>query len=222
MRRFCTFRPGVLLVLLLGVVAALVPWSSAHGAPAQAQTITVALTDTKVVTFDQPASHVAVYWQGNPSARVTLAYSTDGVAFDRPVDAGRDDAGQELDDGMTYGAVHAADGVVAVRVTTNAPLSRLSVVAMPSEGSRAFRAIQAAEFGFEYEQPTVIPRAVWGADPLYLSWAPRFYPASKVIVHHTSDNIRPTGRRSTTRRWFERSTTITRLPRTGATSPTIS
>jgi hypothetical protein len=178
--------------LLLGLVAVFAVVSPAYGAAAQPQTMTVAVTNVSTVTFTQPADHVAVYWTGNPNARVTLAFSSDGTDFGRPVDAGRDDAGSELRNGMTYGAVQAVDGVVAVRVTTDVPLAQLTVVAMPRDGTVASRVVAAAELDpLEYEdaQPTVIPRAAWGADAAYLSWAPRFYPAHKVIVHHTSDNI---------------------------------
>lgn len=189
MRRLFVWR---IVSLVLGLVAALAVVSPAYGAAAQPQTTTVAVTNVSTITFAQPADHVAVYWPGNPDARVTLAFSSDGTDFGRPVDAGRDDAGPEAHDGMTYGAVQAVDGVVAVRVTTDVPLAQLTAVAMPREGSVASRLVSAAELApLEYEdaQPVVIPRAVWGADPAYLSWAPRFYPAKKVIVHHTSDNI---------------------------------
>ena len=43
------------------------------------------------------------------------------------------------------------------------------------------------------DQPTVISRAGWNADSKYLNWAPEFYPAKKIIVHHTADNITATG-----------------------------
>ena len=147
----------------------------------------------KTVAFARPADHVTVHWAGNPDARVTLAFSSDGTSFGSPVDAGRDDAGEERNNGTTYSAVHATGDAVAVRITTDVPLWEVTVVAMPAGGEAGARLFAAAEPSpfevFGAGQPEVIPRTSWGADPAHLSWAPRFYPANKVIVHHTSDNI---------------------------------
>lgn len=211
MRRLCVY--GMVLVLT-GLLAIFVAAPPAYGstaetdaAAAQAEKITVTVTDVTTVSLTGPAAHVAIYWPGNSDARVDLAFSSNGVDFGPPVNAGRDDAGQEREEGVTYGAVHAVDGVVAVRVTTDVPLSRLTVVAIPCDacagtflaaaGARlaapgTFLAAAGESDPFylsDAVQPVVISRAAWGANAAYLSWAPRFYPATKVIVHHTSDNI---------------------------------
>ena len=84
------------------------------------------------------------------------------------------------------------DGVIAVRVTTNVPLAQLSVVAMPPDGSVGVHLVAAAELPPRCSKSTSrwSSRGPSGARILlYLSWAPRFYPPTKVIVHHTSDNI---------------------------------
>jgi len=130
MRRFSAYG---IVSLLLGLMALVATASPAYGSVAQPQTTTVAVTDVRTITLAQPAAHIAVYWSGSPDARVTLAFSSDGTNFGPLVDAGRDDAGQELHNGMTYGAVHAVDGAVAVRVTTDVPLAQLTVVAIPPE-----------------------------------------------------------------------------------------
>ena len=176
-------------LLLLGLSVGPAAASPALAA-ARPQTTTVTVTDVTTVRFDRPAAHVAVYWSGSPDARVTLAFSSDGATFGGPVDAGRDDAGAEVRDGMTYGAVHAVEGVVAVRVASDVPVGQLTVVAMPSDGAAVPRLLLTAAFSPEEEgRPVVISRAGWGASSAYLTWAPRFYPPTKVIVHHTSDNI---------------------------------
>ncbi|MEJ7755939.1 MAG: N-acetylmuramoyl-L-alanine amidase [Nocardioidaceae bacterium] len=36
------------------------------------------------------------------------------------------------------------------------------------------------------DQPPVLSRDQWGADPQYMTWAPQFYPTKKLIVHHTA------------------------------------
>ena len=177
---------------------------------AQAEKVTVDITDAGTVTLTRTAAHLAVYWPGSPEAHVTLAFSSDGVDFGPPVDAGRDDAGLERHQGVTYGAVHAVDDAVALRITTDVPLRGLTVVALPAGAAAGTRLALAGSYlagagtslaaagepdpfdpfdTFDVAQPEVIPRAAWGANPAYLSWAPRFYPATKVIVHHTSDNI---------------------------------
>ena len=47
----------------------------------QPQTTTVTVTDAPTITLARPAAHVAVYWSGSPDARVTLAFSSDGMNF---------------------------------------------------------------------------------------------------------------------------------------------
>ena len=79
------------------------------------RTVTVAVTDVVTIAFAQPAEHVAAYWQAAPNASVTLAFSSDGVSFSEPVDAGRDNAEEEsTKEGITYGAVLTAGGAVGM------------------------------------------------------------------------------------------------------------
>jgi hypothetical protein len=216
-RRFSLYVAGA---LLLGLLAMLAPAPPADGAAAQAETVTVGVSGVKTITLAQPAAHVAVYWVGGENAHVTLAFSSDGTTFVQPIEAGRDDAGEELRNGKTYGAVHAAGGSVAVRVTTDTPLASLTVVGIPAGDDLMPGLLFAAEdFPDWYspadepsaeetpteetptepepapgiDQPTIITRTAWGADPLYLTWAPRFQPATKIIVHHTADGSNPDG-----------------------------
>ena len=184
----------VVLSLLLGALGVLaqVAVSTAYAVPTpgetQAETVTITVVDTATVTLTLPAEHVAAYWQGGENARVTLAFSSDGVNFGQPVDAGRDDAGGDLRSGMTYGAVLAGQGAIAVRVTTDTPLAQLNVIGIsPGESSASRLPALVTPAALEAGQPAVISRGGWGANPAYLNWAPRFYPAKKVIVHHTAD-----------------------------------
>lgn len=179
--------------LVLGVVGllALVSSSAAYAAPMQVEEITTAVNDVKTVTLARRAEHVAVYWEGNKNARVTLAFSSNGTSFGVSVDAGRDDAGNELRDGMTYGEVRAAEGAVAVRITTDVPLGHFHVVGMSFEDCAESRLARAGlPAGISASGPTVISRSGWSADPAYLNWAPQFYPAKKLILHHTANNIK--------------------------------
>ena len=167
---------------------------TAYAVPTRAEEVTATVIDVKTFTLARPAEHVAAYWQGRENARVTLAFSTDGANFGPPVDAGRDDAGDGRQNGLTYGAVLAADGAIAVRVTTDAPLASLTVIGMSSGGGVATRSASAeTRTAAAGDQPTIISRAAWGASSAYLNWAPEFYPAGKLIVHHTAENISVNG-----------------------------
>ena len=85
-------------------------------------------------TLERPAETVVAYWRGNPHADVRLAFSPDGTKFGPAEDAGRDEIGRARKDGTTYGALHSANGAVAVRVTTDRPVERLTVLGL-SDGS---------------------------------------------------------------------------------------
>lgn len=195
-RRFSIY---VVLALLLGALGVLAPVSvstayaavsTAYAVPTRAEKATVTVTDVKIVTLAQRADHVAAYWRGGKNAHVTLAFSSDGTNFGEPVDAGRDDVGEELQNGMTYGAVQVADGAIAVRVTTDVPLAQFNVIGISPGDRVASRLVSAgAPAAVAVDQPTVISRAGWNANPAYLNWAPQFYPAKKLVVHHTADNI---------------------------------
>ena len=149
--------------------------------------VTGAVARTRVVTLDRPAESVVAYWRGNPQAEVTLALSTDGETCGPEQDAGRDELGSERRDGTTYGALRSAHGAVAVRVTTDRPIARLTVLGL-SDGettTRSSAARPAAAAEAATTEPTVVARGTWGADPAYMTWAPQFHATKKLVVHHT-------------------------------------
>ncbi len=150
------------------------------------QQLTAAVTAPKVFTLARPADHVAVYWQGNPQARVSLAISTDGSRFAPAVAAGRDDLGAERHDGTTYGAVQDARGAVAVRVSSDRPLGRLTLLTMADGAQQTQTSLIPDSARAATDEPPVVSRAQWGADPQYMTWAPQFYATKKLIVHHTA------------------------------------
>jgi hypothetical protein len=151
------------------------------------------VTAAATVALARPATSVATYWQGHPDALVTLAFSSDGVHFGTPRSAGRDEMGEQRKNGTTYGALLSAPGAVAVRVSTDRPLARLTVLGLSdgvttTQGSTTSRTPAAASAATA--EPSIVSRGGWGADPAYMTWAPQFYPTRKLIVHHTatSDN----------------------------------
>ena len=153
--------------------------------------VTGKVSRTRVVSLERPADTVVAYWRGNPHADVRLAFSLDGTTFGRAEPAGRDEIGSARRDGTTYGALHSAKGAVAVRVTTDRPVARLTVLGL-SDGETTTRTttrrssaglLSAA--GAATTEPTVLSRGAWGADPTYMTWAPQFYATKKLVVHHT-------------------------------------
>ncbi len=149
-------------------------------------------------TFALPldASHVALHWPGQPHARILVAFSRDGVDFDPPVPVAHDefeDAGGHDEDEETYGSVMVAGGATAVRVTSDRPIPRVSVVAIDSRDTRPQAWSLAPTAAAATTQPGVISRAAWGADESLRFdasgkeiWPRRFHPVQKFIVHHTA------------------------------------
>ena len=146
-------------------------------------------------TFALPiaASHVALHWAGEASARVTVAFSRDGTTFGVPVEVGRDEIGEGRADGETYGNLLLAGGARFVRVTSDRPLAQLSILDLdassPGPTVRGAGPVVAAAVA----QPAVISRAGWGANESlrfdssgHELWVPVFQPIQKLIVHHTA------------------------------------
>jgi hypothetical protein len=176
------------------------PDPTARQVPMRAEQVVRAVSATTTVRLARPATTVAAYWRGNPHARVSLAFSSDGSHFATPRPAGRDEMGTERHDGTTYGALQTVGHAVAVRVTADRPIARLTVLGL-SDGAAdktattsghsasatqlTTSATTTATTATATPQPAVVSRAQWGADPAYMTWAPQFYTTKKLIVHHT-------------------------------------
>ncbi|WP_191907775.1 N-acetylmuramoyl-L-alanine amidase [Nocardioides cynanchi] len=166
--------------------------ATARQVPMRAEHVVRSVSGTTTVALTRPATTVAAYWKGNPSARVTLAFSRDGVHFGAPRAAGRDEMGLERRDGTTYGALQTVRGAVAVRVTTSQPIAHLTVLGLTDGAAASAPAARRASTTSATTatttataEPPVVSRAGWGADPALMTWAPQFYPTKKLIVHHT-------------------------------------
>jgi hypothetical protein len=182
---------AALLILLLGVLVVLTPTSvsstTTRVVPVRADEVTVALERARTVDLDLPAQHVAIYWQGNPRAQVTASFSSDGITFGRPVEAGRDETGEQRRDGTTYGAVLGASEAVRVRVHSDRPLARLTVLGMRDGDARTRTTVgNGAGAVAAATQPPVRRRSLWGADESLRSGTPSFARVRKLIVHHTA------------------------------------
>lgn len=173
-------------LLLVDVTAPVSVAAVDHATKIRAQHVTRAVDGVATFALAQRAGTVAAYWGGNPHAHVGLAFSSDGVHFGPAVAAGRDEIGTERADGTTYGALHTTDGAVAVRVSTDRPIARLTVLGLSDGTSRVTRTVRTpAAASAATDQPAVVSRGGWGADPSLMTWAPQFYATKKLIVHHT-------------------------------------
>jgi N-acetylmuramoyl-L-alanine amidase/Fibronectin type III domain len=138
--------------------------------------------------------HMAVHWRGTRDARVTVAVSRDGRSFGRPQRVVLDEVGEQRRNGETYGSVMPAVGVKALRVSSDRPLGRLTVLAIGDGQISVRRRWQlGGDSSASVQQPAVMSRAGWGADESLRfnadgsqKWPPEFHPVQKLIVHHTA------------------------------------
>ncbi len=159
-----------------------------------AREVSVALHRERVVELPIEASHVALHWRGQHDAALTVAFSADGVTFGPASEVEHDEVGEQRRNGETYGAVIAAGRIRFVRVTSDRPIARLTVLALNSDGSGGSSVgFGGATADAAVSQPSVITRAAWGADESLRfnadgteKWTPAFYPVQKLIVHHTA------------------------------------
>jgi hypothetical protein len=94
-------RPSTVLVLALALSGSGAIAAHSAEAPATAGVVPMraehavrSVSGDTTVTLAGPATTVAAYWKSNPHARVSLAFSRDGVHFGAPRPAGRDEMGR--------------------------------------------------------------------------------------------------------------------------------
>ncbi len=205
-------------VLLAAAMLALTTATETVAATSEATVahrLSAPVASSRTFRLGERATHVAVYWHGERTARVRIALSRDGRGFGRARPVPLDEVGEGRRNGVTYGALIVAPGVRAARVSTDRPLRRLTVLALtdrlqaslhddiPNDriavprSRRAIAAPQASEAsattGSRVPQPRVIPRSGWGADESLRFdrngkelWPATFWPIRKLIVHHTA------------------------------------
>jgi N-acetylmuramoyl-L-alanine amidase/Fibronectin type III domain len=148
---------------------------------------------TAVLELPFTSEHAAVHWAGNPSAVVSVAFSSDGFNFGPAVDVSRDEVGEQRGNGETYGAILRAGGAKAARVQTDRPIGRVTVLAL-ADGpeTTVTRTVEGSVAGASVPQPGITARSGWGADESLRFangkevWPPTFWPIQKLIVHHTA------------------------------------
>jgi hypothetical protein len=189
-----TFSMSRLLAVATGILVC--PTLLGAQPTSAARTVTIAFEASAAVasvrTFPlpRPATNVAVHWFGQHSAQVRIAFSPDRVRFGKPRLVFLDELGEGRRTAETYGAVMSARDARAVRVWSDRPLRRLTILALTDRGPPAQPPPRTLA---TTAQPAVISRARWGADESLRFdstgkeiWPPAFYPVQKVIVHHTA------------------------------------
>jgi hypothetical protein len=191
-------RRLLILVVLFGAAA----WTPTAFAADPVVSVSRPIVHVRTIKLPLSVTNVAVHWRGSASARLRIAFSRDGHRFGRHRRVLLDEVGEGTRGGETYGAVMRAQGARLVRIWSDRPLRRVTVVgfrdrgpplAWPRPQSALPLDAAATTTSSGVAQPNVIPRSGWGADEALRFdasgreiWPPAFYPIQKVIVHHTA------------------------------------
>jgi len=179
--------------LLLTGLAPAAPAAAPGPVKVQASQLTAPVAGSHDFAIPGGTTHIAIHWPGEPDAVLQAALSADGTTFAEPMEVEIDDVGAGREDGHTYGALMAADGMHAVRVTTDRPLPEVSVLALDAAGQVTTQLGFGATAVATSSGAAVIPRSGWGADESLRFdgngeelWTREYFPIQKLVVHHTA------------------------------------
>ena len=179
--------------LLLTGLAPAAPAAAPGPVKVQASELTAPVAGSHDFAIPDGTTHIAIHWPGEPNAALQAALSADGTTFAEPMQVEIDDVGAAREDGHTYGALMAADGMRAVRVTTDRPLPEVSVLALDAAGQVTTQLGFGATAVATSSGAAVIPRSGWGADESLRFdangeelWTREYFPIQKLLVHHTA------------------------------------
>jgi hypothetical protein len=151
------------------------------------------LAGSEVRSLPFPALHVAVHWEGNPGAEVTVAFGSGGTSFGAPFTVEHDEVGMQRRNGETYGTVLPASGATAARVTSDRPIGRLTVLALAEETVTTKAPVPKSQAGAQTAPAGIVGRDGWKADESLRFdrrgkeiWPPVFQTVQKLVVHHTA------------------------------------
>jgi N-acetylmuramoyl-L-alanine amidase/Bacterial Ig-like domain len=156
-----------------------------------ARDVTTSVYRQAVIDLPIAASDITLHWQGAPEAVVTVAFATSPGTFGEEVPVDHD-AG-DVSAGETYGDVIWAADARVVRVTSDRPIDRMTVVAIQSDGSPRPGLGTGPVVDAALAQPGIVTRAGWGANEAlrfdgggHELWPPSYSPIQKIIVHQTA------------------------------------
>src|SRR5919198_2633889 len=117
-------RRLLILVVLLGAAT----WTTPALAADRMVSVSLPVSHVRTVQLPRSVTDVAVHWRGGASARLRVALSRDGRRFEPARRVLLDEVGEGAHAGETYGAVMRADGARVVRIWSDRPLRRVTVV----------------------------------------------------------------------------------------------
>jgi hypothetical protein len=182
-------------LVLAALLSAGVPAIGTLAAPppirVQSEEVTTSVTFRRIVPLRLNASHVTVRWAHAHEAQISVAFAERPNAFGEEVPVGHSEE-SDHDGAETYGAVLWTGGARFVRVTTDRPIGRLTVIGIDAKPDKRLNE-QAGVAAAATSQPNIVSRAEWGADESKRfdsggreKWPPSFSPMQKAIVHHTA------------------------------------
>jgi len=197
---------GSVLAALLTSLAPALPTLARGPVKVVGRHVQTSVDHQRLVPLPIEASHVALKWRGAPDAHLSVAFGQrpnelgDDVELD-VVDA--DEAPDAVDVSATGRAAAAATdnysdviwtgGARFVRVTTDRPIGRLTVIALDAKPDIGIEPGPANVASAAVDQPAIISRAGWGADESlrfdgsgHETWPSEYSPMQKAIVHHTA------------------------------------
>jgi hypothetical protein len=191
-------RPLAALSISLVVAGMLIasepalPTLSAGPVDVVAREVVTRVQRQQVVALPIVASDVALHWLGSPNAVVSIAFAGSDGQFGADIPVDRDEVGEERGGTETYGDVIWAEGSRFVRVTSDRPIARLTVLAFQADGPPQRVLAGPPVVAAALNEPAVITRAGWGATESlrfdaggHEMWPPSYSPVQMFFVHHT-------------------------------------
>ena len=195
---------GIVLGALLTSILPALPAIAKAPVKVIGREVKTSVDHQRIVPLPITASHVALKWRGAHEAQISVAFGT------RPNELGEDvSVSHDDDDGFdagdvpprakpaepdeTYSDVLWTGGAKFVRVTSDRPIGKLTVLAIDARADVGLIPGPTGIVDAAMDQPTIIPRSGWGADESLRfdasgqeTWPPEFSPMQKAIVHHTA------------------------------------
>ncbi|HUF85256.1 MAG TPA: N-acetylmuramoyl-L-alanine amidase [Acidimicrobiia bacterium] len=183
-------------VVLASLLSASLPAIATLAAPRPVKVVghevSTSITHRRIVPLPFSASHVTLRWTHAHGAELTVAFAERPNEFGEEVPVGHSEE-SDHDGEDTYSAVLWTGGARFVRVTTDQPIGRLTVIGIDARVDKGLVKTGVGVASAAMSQPNVISRAEWGADESYRfdgggneRWPPSFSPMQKAIVHHTA------------------------------------
>jgi len=196
---------GIVLAALLTSLLPALPTIAKAPVKVTGREVKTSVDHQRIVPLPITASHVELRWQGAHEAQMSLAFGMhpNELGEEVVVEHGDDDGGPDADQLNARRVAPAGDetssdviwtgGARFVRVTTDRPIGKLTVVAIDARADVGLIPGPSGVVDAAMDQPTIIPRSGWGADESLRfdasgqeTWPPEFSPMQKAIVHHTA------------------------------------